>query len=117
MNSSDLQLFNNVPTPISEMLLPEPEEEERPSTGLLEKEQHIATEIYDNYSFDHEYDNTLPITDERQRVVQTIESNRVTVIQGKNTEERDFNEVLFTLHSIFVKTYELQCVVDTIESK
>lgn len=69
----------SAPIPISEMLLPEPDDS--PST-LPEKEQHIATEIYDNYCFEHSYDNTLPITDERQRVVQTIESNRVTIIQG-----------------------------------
>ena len=59
------------------MLLPEPDDESPPT-----QQQEVSTEVYDNYFFEHQYDNTLPITDERQNVVQTIESNRVTVIQG-----------------------------------
>ena len=62
--------------PINEMLLPE--EDESPPV----QQQEVSTEVYDNYSFEHQYDDTLPITDERQNVVQTIESNRVTIIQG-----------------------------------
>jgi len=60
------------------MLLPEPDE-----FPANPQQQEVSTEVYDNYSFEHKYDNTLPITDERQHVVQTIESNRVTVIQGQ----------------------------------
>lgn len=59
------------------MLLPESDEEGPPT-----QQQEVSTEVYDNYLFEHQYDETLPITDERQNVVQTIESNRVTVIQG-----------------------------------
>lgn len=59
------------------MLLPESDGEGAPT-----QQQEVSTEVYDNYVFEHGYDETLPITDERQHVVQTIESNRVTVIQG-----------------------------------
>lgn len=59
------------------MLLPESDDEGPPT-----QQQEVSTEVYDNYVFEHQYDQTLPITDERQNVVQTIESNRVTVIQG-----------------------------------
>ena len=38
--------------------------------------------IFENYSFDHIYSPDLPITSYRQQIVDTIESNSVTVIQG-----------------------------------
>ena len=60
------------------MLLPEPDDEGPPT-----QQQEVSTEVYDNYEFEHQYDKTLPITDERQNLVQVIESNRVTIIQGK----------------------------------
>lgn len=60
------------------MLLPEPDGSEVPPDS-----QGISIEIYDNYKFDHVYDNSLPITLEQERVLQTIETNRVTVVQGK----------------------------------
>lgn len=41
-----------------------------------------ASHIFDNYSFDHTYSPDLPITAYRQQIVDTIESNSVTVIQG-----------------------------------
>ena len=41
-----------------------------------------ATHIFENYSFDHTYSPDLPITIYRQQIVDTIESNSVTVIQG-----------------------------------
>ena len=41
-----------------------------------------ATHIFDNYSFDHTYSPDLPITVYRQQILDTIESNSVTVIQG-----------------------------------
>ena len=47
--------------------------------ALREKE---ASHIFDNYSFDHTYSSDLPITSYRQQIVDTIESNSVTVIQG-----------------------------------
>ena len=43
---------------------------------------HPALDVYDNYSFDHKYDPELPITEHRERVLGTIESNQVTIIQG-----------------------------------
>ena len=66
------------PVEENEMLLPEPDNSEVPPDT-----QEISIEIYDNYRFDHVYDNSLPITLEQERVVQTIETNRVTVVQGK----------------------------------
>ena len=41
-----------------------------------------ATHIFENYSFDHTYSPDLPITAYRQQILDTIESNSVTVIQG-----------------------------------
>ena len=66
------------PVEENEMLLPEPDGSEVPPDS-----QGISIEIYDNYKFDHVYDNSLPITLEQERVLQTIETNRVTVVQGK----------------------------------
>lgn len=45
---------------------------------------HVATTstIYDNYSFSENNNPNLPIAAYRDRVVQTIEANSVTVIQG-----------------------------------
>ena len=43
---------------------------------------HPALDIYDNYSFEHEYDKDLPITEHKEWVVGTIESNQVTIVQG-----------------------------------
>lgn len=41
-----------------------------------------GTVVYDNYSFEHKYDPKLPITQTRDEVILTIESNQVTIIQG-----------------------------------
>ncbi|VDH95761.1 ATP-dependent RNA helicase TDRD9 [Mytilus galloprovincialis] len=41
-----------------------------------------ATDVYNSYNFDHRYDQKLPITQYRDQVLATIESNQVTVIQG-----------------------------------
>eukprot|EP00794_Sanderia_malayensis_P020227 gene20227-22203_t len=43
---------------------------------------HPAFNVYDNYKFEHTYDPSLPITEHRDWVVGTIESNQVTIIQG-----------------------------------
>ena len=43
-----------------------------------EEEAHI----YDNYVFHHEYSHSLPITKFREEIVDTIESNSVTIVQG-----------------------------------
>lgn len=62
---------------LSEFLLPEPVDcDDKP--GL----QEMSTEVYDNYSFRHKYDEGLTITAERDHVLQTIEANRVTIIEG-----------------------------------
>ena len=42
-----------------------------------------AAHIYENYSFDHTYPADLPITKFQEQILQTIESNSVTVIQGE----------------------------------
>ena len=63
------QLESNPPLVVSD---------EEPA-ALREKE---ASHIFDNYSFDHTYSSDLPITSYRQQIVDTIESNSVTVIQG-----------------------------------
>ena len=39
--------------------------------------------IFQNYSFEHTYPPQLPITQFQNEVLSTIESNSVTVIQGK----------------------------------
>lgn len=41
-----------------------------------------ATHIFENYSFDHTYSPDLPITCYHQQIVDTIESNSVTIVQG-----------------------------------
>ncbi|KAL9952201.1 hypothetical protein ACROYT_G039416 [Oculina patagonica] len=41
-----------------------------------------ASHIFENYSFDHTYSPDLPITCYRQQIVDTIESNSVTIVQG-----------------------------------
>ena len=43
---------------------------------------HPALNVYDNYNFEHEYDKELPITEHREWIIGTIESNQVTIIQG-----------------------------------
>ena len=42
-----------------------------------------AAHIYENYSFDHTYPADLPITKFQEQILQTIESNSVTVVQGE----------------------------------
>lgn len=44
-----------------------------------EEEAHI----YENYTFDHEYSHSLPITKHREEIVDTVESNSVTIVQGE----------------------------------
>lgn len=44
----------------------------------LEEEAHI----FENYSFEHSYSPDLPITNFHKEVIETIESNSVTIIQG-----------------------------------
>ncbi|XP_065661782.1 ATP-dependent RNA helicase TDRD9 isoform X2 [Hydra vulgaris] len=61
----------------NELLLPEPEERTNSIEGKA-----ISIEVYDNYQFKHEYDPLLPITSKHDEIIQTIEANRVTVIQG-----------------------------------
>ncbi|KAL3874648.1 hypothetical protein ACJMK2_037630 [Sinanodonta woodiana] len=41
-----------------------------------------ATEVYRQYDFSHAYDGKLPISHFKDEVVNTIESNQVTIIQG-----------------------------------
>lgn len=41
-----------------------------------------ATDVYSHYDFNHIYDSKLPITQFKEQVLATIESNQVTVIQG-----------------------------------
>lgn len=41
-----------------------------------------AVMVYSNYSFDVEYDHKLPIFRYREEIVDTVESNQVTVIHG-----------------------------------
>eukprot|EP00795_Rhopilema_esculentum_P002873 gene2873-1110_t len=43
---------------------------------------HPALDVYDNYQFDHEYDENLPITKNREWIIGTIEMNQVTIIEG-----------------------------------
>lgn len=76
-NTGNVSFNQTLQQPINELLLPEPESE-----VIYPKDQNIGIEVYDNFSFDHKYDNTLPITDSRELIVQTIDANRATVIQG-----------------------------------
>ena len=41
------------------------------------------SDVYSRYSFDHEYDKKLPITERRQIILDTINHNPVTIIQGE----------------------------------
>lgn len=59
-----------------------------PPTGASDElpaalKEEEAVHIFENYSFDHTYSTDLPITSYRQQIVDTIESNSVTVIQGR----------------------------------
>ena len=51
-----------------------------------------AAHIFENYSFDHTFSPDLPITSYQQQIIDTIESNSVTIIQGKVI--RDFELIL-----------------------
>ena len=51
-------------------------------TRELKQPGHPALDVYENYSFAHTYDSTLPITEHREWVIGTIEMNQVTIIQG-----------------------------------
>ncbi|XP_071832619.1 ATP-dependent RNA helicase TDRD9-like [Apostichopus japonicus] len=42
----------------------------------------IAVLAYQNYNFEHEYSQSLPITAHHDQIVNMIECNRVTIIQG-----------------------------------
>ena len=44
----------------------------------VDEDEHI----FQNYSFEHTYSPTLPITNFQNEVLSTIESNSVTVVQG-----------------------------------
>ena len=76
---------------MNELLLPEPEEKTMSTT-----EKPISTEVYDNYNFVHEYDPLLPITSKHDEVIQTIEANKVTIIQGKAILEAILIMILLT---------------------
>lgn len=41
-----------------------------------------GTSVFDNYSFDQDLNPELPITSYREKIVNTVESNQTTVIQG-----------------------------------
>ncbi|KAJ7352991.1 hypothetical protein OS493_032930 [Desmophyllum pertusum] len=58
-----------------------------PPTGASDEipaalREEDAAHIFENYSFDHTYSPDLPITRYRQQIVDTIESNSVTIVQG-----------------------------------
>ena len=57
--------------------------DEIPAALREEEDAHI----FENYSFDHTYSPDLPITSYRQQIVDTIESNSVTIIQGELLEQ------------------------------
>ncbi|XP_071496010.1 ATP-dependent RNA helicase TDRD9-like [Diadema antillarum] len=42
----------------------------------------LAVQAYENYNFDHTYNMQLPITRHKDQVLNTIEANQVTIIQG-----------------------------------
>ncbi len=58
--------------------------EVNPTANPGDDDYQVATEstIYDDYSFSENYNPDLPIAAYKERVVQTIEANSVTVIQG-----------------------------------
>ena len=65
-----------------------------------------ATHIFENYSFDHSYSPDLPITAYRQQILDTIESNSVTVIQGVLKTSciclAFYTDILLARHAIFL---------------
>lgn len=58
--------------------------DEIPAALREEEDAHI----FENYSFDHTYSPDLPITSYQQQIVDTIESNSVTIIQGELLEQQ-----------------------------
>lgn len=48
--------------------------------GMTEQQ---AVEVYQQYSFRHEYDASLSITKYREDIIDMVESNQVTIIQGE----------------------------------
>ena len=56
-----------------------------PMPVKVDEDEHI----FENYSFEHTYSPKLPITNFQNEVLDTIESNSVTVIQG-NYKRIDF---------------------------
>ena len=68
---------------LNELELDSPEEStlSEPTAAPFQEEE--AAHIYENYDFDHEYDKALPITRFREEIIDTIESNSATIIQGK----------------------------------
>lgn len=43
----------------------------------------LEDDVYSRYSFDHEYNKNLPITEKRQTILDTINYNPLTIIQGQ----------------------------------
>ena len=67
---------------INQLELDAPRGSSNDVTPAALREEEEAAHIFENYSFDHTYSPDLPITSYRQQIVDTVESNSVTVIQG-----------------------------------
>ena len=78
--------------------------DEIPAALREEEDAHI----FENYSFDHTYSPDLPITSYRQQIVDTIESNSVTIIQGELLEQQYL--ILLLIH-VRLTTYICQTTV------
>lgn len=72
-------------------------------------------QVYKHYSFSHEYDHDLPITPYRQKIVDTINGNPVTVLQGSTGSGKTTQVPQFILdeHAMVKKFYKYSSFFNT----
>ena len=75
-----------------------PSDPDEPVPAALKGEEEAH--IYEHYSFNHEYSPDLPITHYQQDIVNTIESNSVCVIHGKDNSYFNLLFIVSVLQSI-----------------
>lgn len=79
-NSYEKQLSNGQPLDIAMPKCCHNKEFPNKATTLMASEED---DVYSRYSFDHEYNRKLPITEKRQTILDTINYHPVTIIQGE----------------------------------
>ncbi|XP_014672536.1 PREDICTED: putative ATP-dependent RNA helicase TDRD9, partial [Priapulus caudatus] len=63
-----------------------------------EEKQAVSVRVYKNYPFKRSYDRSLVITKYREKILNTIESNQVTVIQGSTGSGKTTQVPQYILH-------------------